>query len=90
MHPNITSLIKNFPNPFNNSTTIDFEIPEKTNLKLLIYGSLGRELGTIIDQELSAGKHSIRFDAKNNPSGIYFYKLKTKRFISTMKMILMK
>jgi len=66
------------------------EIPEKTNLKLSIYGSLGRELETIIVQELSAGKHSIRFDAKNYPSGIYFYKLKTKRFISTMKMILIK
>jgi len=88
--PKEFKLYQNFPNPFNNSTTIDLEIPEKTNVKISIYDALGRELETIIDQELSAGKHSIRFDAKNYPSGIYFYKLKTKRFISTMKMILIK
>ena len=83
-------LYQNFPNPFNNSTTIDFEIPEKTNVKLSIYDALGRKLETLIDQELSAGKHSIRFEAKNYPSGIYFYRLQTKKNDSNMKMILIK
>lgn len=83
-------LYQNYPNPFNNSTNIVFEIPEKTNVKLSIYDALGRELENLINQELSIGKYSIRFEAKNYPSGVYFYKLETEKFKSLMKMILLK
>ena len=90
LKPDDFKLYQNYPNPFNNSTNIVFEIPEKTNVKLSIYDALGRELENLINQELSIGKYSIRFEAKNYPSGVYFYKLETEKFKSLMKMILLK
>jgi hypothetical protein len=83
-------LHQNYPNPFNPSTTIEFDIPEKTNVKLIIYDILGREVETIIDKELEPGKYKINFTATNLPSGVYFYTLKTPKFTKTNKMLLIK
>jgi hypothetical protein len=83
-------LYQNYPNPFNPSTTIEFDIPERTNVKLIIYDILGREVETLIDKELEPGKYKINFTATNLPSGVYFYTLRTPKFTKTNKMLLIK
>jgi len=83
-------LYQNYPNPFNPSTTIEFDIPERTNVKLIIYDILGREVETLIDKELEPGKYKVNFNAKDLPSGVYFYTLKTPEFTKTNKMLLIK
>jgi hypothetical protein len=84
------ALYQNYPNPFNSTTTIEFDIPERTNVKLVIYDILGREVETLIDKELEPGKHKINFNATNLPSGVYFYTLRTPEFTKTNKMLLIK
>jgi hypothetical protein len=88
--PTEYALYQNYPNPFNPSTTIEFDIPERTNVKLIIYDILGREIETLIDKELEPGKYKFNFNATNLPTGVYFYTLKTPKFIKTNKMLLIK
>jgi ligand-binding sensor domain-containing protein len=88
--PTNFSLYQNYPNPFNPSTTIEFDIPERTNVKLVVYDILGREVETLVDKELEPGKYKINFTATNLPSGVYFYTLKTSKSIQTKKMLLIK
>jgi len=88
--PKSYALYQNYPNPFNPTTTIEFDIPEKTNVKLIVYDILGREVETLIDKELEPGKYKINFNATNLSSGVYFYTLRTSKFTKTNKMLLIK
>jgi len=88
--PTNFALYQNYPNPFNPSTTIEFDIPERTNVKLIVYDILGREVETLIDKELEPGKYKLNFNATNLPSGVYFYTLRTSKFTKTNKMLLIK
>jgi ligand-binding sensor domain-containing protein len=88
--PTKFTLYQNYPNPFNPSTTIEFDIPERSNVKLVIHDILGREVETLIDKELEPGKYKINFTATNLPSGVYFYTLRTPKFTKTNKMLLIK
>jgi hypothetical protein len=84
------SLEQNYPNPFNPSTTIQYQMPESGLVTLKIYDVLGREIITLVNEELSAGKHEADFDASGFNSGVYFYRLQAGSFIETKKMVLMK
>ncbi len=84
------NLKQNYPNPFNPTTTIQFSIAEKSNVKLTITDMLGREIQTLVNDELSAGSYNYNFNANNLPSGVYFYRLDAGKFSSVKKMILMK
>jgi len=84
------TLSQNYPNPFNPSTTINWQLPEAGLVTLKIFDVLGKELITLVDEELKAGEHEAIFDASHLSSGIYFYQLKTGKFIQTKKMILLK
>ena len=88
--PNSISLYQNYPNPFNPSTTIKWQQPEAGIVTLKIYDVLGREVATLINEELTAGNHETVFDASQLSSGIYFYQLKAGSFVQTKKMILIK
>jgi hypothetical protein len=88
--PTEYALYQNYPNPFNSSTTIEFDIPERTNVKLIIYDILAREVETLIDKELEPGKYKINLTPTNLPSGVYFYTLRTSKFTKTNKMLLIK
>ena len=83
-------LYNNYPNPFNPSTKIKFDIAQVTNAKLIVYDVLGREITRIFDGNLKAGSYSLDFDASNLPSGVYFYRLITNSFTDTKKMLLIK
>lgn len=79
-----------FPNPFNPSTRIDFDVPATTNGELKIYNSLGQEVATLVSGQLATGLHSVYFDASALTSGIYFAQLRAGSFVSTQKLVLMK
>jgi len=83
-------LQQNYPNPFNQSTTINFTLPEQVNVKLCIYNSLGEEVVELINENMTAGYHSLKFDASNFSSCLYFYKITAGNFVDVKKMILLK
>jgi hypothetical protein len=83
-------LMQNYPNPFNPVTKIDFIIPQTEKVKIKVFNSIGEEITTLIDMELSAGKHSVEFDAGSLSSGIYFYRLEAGTFMNTKKLVLLK
>lgn len=88
--PDNYSLSQNYPNPFNPSTKIKFEIPENGNVRLIIYDAIGREVSTLVNENMSAGIYEAKWDAKTYASGIYFYKLESNGIVSTKKMLLVK
>jgi len=83
-------LHNNYPNPFNPSTKIRFDVSERTNVKIAVYNSAGMEITVLVNDELGAGKYETSFTALNLPSGVYFYKLITDSFSDAKKMILLK
>ncbi|HDQ45481.1 MAG TPA: T9SS type A sorting domain-containing protein [bacterium] len=83
-------LSQNHPNPFNASTRIQFETPERTFVSLKVYNILGHEVDELAGKEFSAGTHSVTFDASHLSSGIYFYAFKTKDYTQTQKMFLIR
>ena len=84
------SLFQNYPNPFNSSTNIKFQISKSSEVKLIIYNILGKELQYLVDKKLSPGNYEIKFEGINLPSGVYYYKLVTGNFVSTKRMVLIK
>ncbi|MFZ1323065.1 MAG: T9SS type A sorting domain-containing protein [Ignavibacteria bacterium] len=88
--PNNYSLHQNYPNPFNPSTKIDFEIPESGTVSLKIYDILGNEMMTLINENKQAGFYSIEFKGSEFSSGVYYYKLESKGFTASRKMLLVK
>ncbi len=97
--PPVFKLYDNYPNPFNPSTRIRFDIPSfipplkgvrGMNVKLIIYDLLGREVAVLLNDHLKPGEYEVEFDGTNYPSGIYFYTLIAPNFRQTNKMILVK
>jgi 5'-nucleotidase / UDP-sugar diphosphatase len=84
------ALYENYPNPFNPSTTIKFEIPKSENVTLKIYNSLGQELSVLVNNFMNAGTYTYNFNAVNLSSGVYFYVLKAGSYSDTKRMMLIK
>ena len=88
-------LSQNYPNPFNPQTKIKFDVPanvkgQTSNVKLIIYDLLGREVTTLVNEELKPGTYEADWDGSNYSSGVYFYKIISEGFVETKKMVLMK
>ena len=93
--PNKFVLEQNYPNPFNPSTTIKYNLPsnekrETTNVKLIVYDVLGKEIITLVNKQQKPGNYKVEFDATELTSGIYFYRMRAGEFAQTKKMLLMK
>lgn len=88
--PGKFELFQNYPNPFNGSTIIKFSIPKTSFVSLKIYNILGKEITTLINENLSSGIYSVPFSNHNIPSGIYFYKITSESFTKTKKLIILK
>ena len=84
------ALERNYPNPFNPTTTIEYSLGLSGPTKLMIYDVLGRELVKLVDEYRPAGTHKVVWNASSMPSGVYFYRLESSNFVRTQKMILMK
>jgi hypothetical protein len=79
-----------YPNPFNPSTTISYQLAARNRVTLKVYDSRGREVAKLVEAEQSAGSHSITWNASGLSSGIYFARLRAGGFLETRKMVLMK
>jgi hypothetical protein len=96
--PTSYMLYQNYPNPFNPVTKIKFDIPALPfikevggmNTKLILYDIPGREVVTLVNENLSPGSYEVEFDGSNYPSGVYFYKISAGDIIQTKKMVLIK
>jgi len=93
--PRSYQLYQNYPNPFNPTTTINFELPQKTELQIVVYNLLGQHIRTLAESTFEAGRYRIEWDGKNEAgfrqaSGIYIYRFESKSYVKTLKMILMK
>lgn len=94
-NPESFSLSQNYPNPFNPSTVINYTIPsnsksQMSNVKLVIYNSLGREVATLVNENQNQGSYSVEWNASGFSSGIYFYELEAVGLVETKRMILVK
>jgi len=89
--PQSCSLEQNYPNPFNSSTAISFRLPLKSYVVLKVFDVLGREIATLVNEELGAGNHSRHWNASITSSGVYFYRLTTNTgYTQTKKLLLLK
>ncbi len=88
--PSQYQLHPNFPNPFNPSTEISFDMPYGAPATLKVYDVLGREVATLADGMLEAGTHRVTFDGTGLASGVYIYRLESNNFVQSKKMVLMK
>jgi flagellar hook assembly protein FlgD len=88
-------LYQNFPNPFNPSTAISFDLPKEAKVSLVVYNLLGQEIRQLVEAQLTAGHHAVTWDGKDGggnavSSGIYLYRLTTADYAAQKKMILIK
>ncbi|MEN8192033.1 MAG: kelch repeat-containing protein [Bacteroidota bacterium] len=98
LKPDKFHLYQNYPNPFNPSTVISYKLPssvkgEKSkvkNITLKVYDILGREVATLVNEQQNPGFYEVTWNASNNSSGIYFYKLEAGSFIETKNMVLIR
>ena len=88
--PSTFSISQNYPNPFNPTTNIRYEIPKNSIVKLVVFDALGREIITLVNEQLNPGTYESTFNASQYPSGVYFYRLITDGFSETKKMVLLK
>ncbi len=84
------SLSQNYPNPFNPSTSINYSVPNSSNVRLSVFDLCGKEVAVLVDGYIKAGNHSVSFSAENLSSGVYYYKIAADGFSQTRKMILIK
>jgi len=84
------NLKQNYPNPFNPATTIVFDLPKPTNVTLKIYTVLGEEVTTLVSEELKAGTHKYIWNPVSLASGIYLYRIESKEYTLTKKMVYLK
>lgn len=90
MTPNVFALEQNFPNPFNPSTTIKYQVPAAGLVTLTVYNVVGQQVATLVNQVQEAAAYETSFDASHLSSGLYFYTLRSGSFVSTKKMMLLK
>lgn len=83
-------LSRNYPNPFNPSTTISFSLPQSGNVKLTVYNLLGEQVAELVNEFREAGVYTINFTASNLNSGLYIYKIEASDFVQARKMTLIR
>lgn len=88
--PKEFQLEQNYPNPFNPSTSIQFALPKRLFVTLKLFDILGREVATLVDENLQPGEYKVVLDAKDLASGVYFYRIQAEEFVLVKKLMLLK
>ena len=81
---------QNYPNPFNPVTEIQYALPEASHVKLSVYNLLGHEVAILVDTDLNAGYHKVRWDGSKSASGVYIYRITAGEYTKITKMVLLK
>jgi len=81
---------QDYPNPFNHSTVISYQLRVNSQVELSIYNLLGQKILTLVSEKQSAGIHQLNWDARGLASGVYLYRLEAGSFVQTKKLILMR
>ena len=84
------ALNSNYPNPFNPTTQISYQLPENSFVNLVVYNVVGQKVAELVNQNQTSGKYTVKFNASNLPSGVYIYKLQAGDFSDVKKMLLTK
>ena len=84
------ALSQNYPNPFNPTTTIRYAVPYRSHTSLIVYNTLGQKVAELVNGDIDAGFHEIRFMGTNLASGVYFYRLQAGSFVDVKKLVLCK
>jgi hypothetical protein len=82
-------LAQNYPNPFNPTTTIKFQIPSTSFVSLTVFDVLGREVVTLVNEEMRPGRYERLFDGSGLASGVYYYRLRSGNFVETKRVLLL-
>jgi hypothetical protein len=93
--PQTFDISQNYPNPFNPTTNIKYQLPEATDVNLVIYNILGQKVRTLVNNRINAGFHTVEWDTRNDAgvkisTGVYIYRFQAADFVRTKKMILIK
>lgn len=88
--PKVFKLYQAYPNPFNPSAAIVYDLPKKSHVILAIYDVLGRNVRTLVEGDKAPGNYRVSFDASNLPTGVYFYRLQAGNYSDTKKLLLLK
>jgi hypothetical protein len=88
--PTKYALGQNYPNPFNPVTTIKFDLPKTSNVKMTIFNTLGQVVSVVLNETKAAGFYEVKYDASKLSSGTYFYRIEAGYFVETKKMMVIK
>jgi hypothetical protein len=88
--PVVFLLSHNYPNSFNPSTTIRYGLPNRSHVTLAVFNTLGQQVGLLVNGEVEAGYHEVKFDGAGLSSGVYFYRLSAGTYVETRKLLLLK
>ncbi|MBL8008478.1 MAG: T9SS type A sorting domain-containing protein, partial [Ignavibacteria bacterium] len=88
--PEVYSLSQNYPNPFNPVTNVEFGISKSGFVSLKVYDVLGKEVATLVNENLSPGKYTVKFNGSSLSSGVYFYRMESGEFKDIKRMVLIK
>ena len=86
----ILALDQNYPNPFNPTTVVNYQLPTASDVKLVVYDILGREVAVLVNERKPAGNYQVTFDATRLSTGVYVYRLTTAEYTQCRKMVLAK
>ncbi len=89
-HPGGFQLCQNYPNPFNPTTVVRYQLPGTTNVKLVVYDVIGREVAVLVSERQAAGTYQVTFDGSRLASGVYFYRLTAGSLVETKKLLLLR
>jgi hypothetical protein len=88
--PEEVALSQNYPNPFNPTTQISYELPQQSDVQLVVFDMIGREVATLVNETVQAGIHNVNFDAANLSSGVYIYRLQAGSTVLSRKLTVIK
>jgi hypothetical protein len=88
--PSYYALFQNYPNPFNPATIIRYALPGRSHVVLALFNSLGQRVATLVNGDVDAGNHSVKFDGSNLASGVYYYRIQAGNFVQSKKLILLR